>query len=50
MRAGLQLVLPVDYDLLVGREAGIDERLAVADLRDLDRADSTVLSGLITYA
>ena len=39
MRAGLQLVLSVDHDLLVGLEAGIDQRLAVADLRDLDRAD-----------
>src|SRR5258708_15738972 len=39
MRAGLQLVLPVDHDLLVGLEAGINERLAVADLRDLDWAD-----------
>src|SRR6202048_5363838 len=36
---GLQLVLSVDHDLLVGLEAGIDERLAVTDLRDLDRAD-----------
>ena len=34
MRAGLQLVLSVDHDLLVGLEAGIDQRLAVADLRD----------------
>ena len=39
MGAGLQLVLPVDHDLLVGLEAGIDQRLAIADLRDLDRAD-----------
>ena len=39
MDAGLQLVLSVDDDLLVGLEAGVDERLALADLRDLDRAD-----------
>ena len=39
MRAGLQLVLSVDHDLLVGLEAGIDQRLAVADLRDLDWPD-----------
>ena len=38
-RARLQLVLSVDHDLLVGLEAGIDQCLAVADLRDLDRAD-----------
>jgi hypothetical protein len=38
--ARLQLVLSVDHDLLVGLEAGIDERLAVTDLRDLDWADS----------
>src|SRR6266478_8120793 len=39
MRARLQLVLSVDHDLLVGLEAGIDQRLAVSDLRNLDRAD-----------
>ena len=39
MGAGLQLVLSVDHDLLVGLEAGIDERLTLPDLRDLDRAD-----------
>ena len=39
MGAGLQLVLSVDDDLLVGLEARVDERLALADLRDLDRAD-----------
>src|SRR5260370_29188050 len=39
MRARLQLVLSVDYDLLVGLEAGINVRLAVTDLRDLHRAD-----------
>ena len=39
MDAGLQLVLSVDDDLLVGFEAGVDERLPLADLRDLDRAD-----------
>src|ERR1700704_442866 len=39
MRARLQLVLSVDHDLLVGFEAGIDQRLAVTDLRDLDWAD-----------
>ena len=37
MRAWLQLVLSVDHDLLVGLEPGVDQRLAVADLRDLDR-------------
>src|ERR1700716_1944424 len=35
----LQLVLSVDHDLLVGLEAGINQRLAVTDLRDLDWAD-----------
>src|ERR1700731_309341 len=39
MDAGLQLVLSVDDDLLVGLEAGVYERLALADLRDLNRAD-----------
>src|ERR1700686_2089097 len=39
MRAGLQLVLSVDHDLFVGLEAGINERLTVTDLRNLDRAD-----------
>ena len=39
MGAGLQLVLSVDDDLLVGLEARVDERLALADLCDLDRAD-----------
>src|ERR1700682_695286 len=43
---GLQLVLSVDHDLLVGLEAGIDERLAVADLRDLDRADCHGAAGI----
>src|ERR1035438_10734146 len=36
-RAGLQLVLSVDHDLLIGLEAGINEGLAAADLCDLDR-------------
>ena len=36
MGAGLQLVLSVDHDLLVGLEAGIHERLTLPDLRDLD--------------
>ena len=36
-RARLQLVLSVDHDLLIGLEAGINEGLAAADLRDLDR-------------
>jgi hypothetical protein len=39
MGARLQLVLSVDHDLLVGPEAGINQRLAVTDLRDLDWAD-----------
>src|SRR5258708_13136107 len=39
MRARLQLVLSVDHDLLVGLEAGINQRLAVAYLRDLDWTD-----------
>ena len=39
MRARLQLVLSVDHDLFVGLEAGINERLAVTDLRDLDWTD-----------
>ncbi len=36
-RARLQLVLSVDHDLLIGLEPGINERLAAADLRNLDR-------------
>src|SRR5258708_36245238 len=39
MRTRLQFVLSVDHDLLIGLEAGINESLAVADLRDLDWAD-----------
>src|SRR5712671_2271718 len=39
MGARLQLVLSVDHDLLVALEAGINESLAIADLRDLDWAD-----------
>jgi hypothetical protein len=39
MCAWLQLVLSIDHDLLIGLEARVDERLALADLRDLDRAD-----------
>src|SRR5208282_4712383 len=39
MCTGLQLVLSVDDDLLVGLEARIDERLTLADLPDLDCAD-----------
>ena len=39
MCAGLQLVLSIDDHLLVGLEARVDECLALADLRDLDRAD-----------
>src|SRR5271163_2341697 len=38
MGSRLQFVLSVDNDLLVGLEAGINQRLAVADLRDLDWA------------
>ena len=34
----LQLVLSVDDDLLVGREAGVYKRLPLADLSDLDWA------------
>src|SRR5258707_2961554 len=36
-RARLQLVLSVDHDLLIGLEPGINQSLAGADLRDLDR-------------
>src|ERR1700722_12265233 len=39
MRAWLQLVLSVDHHLLVGLETGINERLPVTDLRDLDWSD-----------
>jgi len=39
MCAGLQLVLSIDDHLLVGLEAGVDECLALADLRHLDWAD-----------
>src|SRR5580704_188005 len=39
MGAGLQLVLPVGNDLLVGAKARVDECLALADLRHLDWAD-----------
>src|SRR4030088_360126 len=42
----LQLVLSVDHDLLVGMEAGINQRLAVADLRDLDWADRHRVVGI----
>src|ERR1700712_5717858 len=36
-RAGLQLVLSVNHDLLIGLEPGINEGLSAADLRNLDR-------------
>ena len=39
MAARLQPVLSIDHDLLVGREPGIDQRLALADLRDRDGTD-----------
>src|ERR1700676_4673913 len=39
MRPRLQLVLSIDHYLLIGLEAGINERLPVADLRDLDWSD-----------
>src|ERR1700723_680792 len=45
-RARLQLVLSVDHDLFVGCEAGIDQRLTITDLRDLDRADSHGVVGI----
>src|SRR6201989_1540288 len=35
-----QLVLPVDYDLLVGRKTGVNERLTLTDLSNLDWAGS----------
>src|SRR6202161_782217 len=38
-RAWLQLVLSVDHHLLVGLETGINERLPIAHLRDLDGSD-----------
>src|SRR4030081_67637 len=34
---GLQLVLSVDHDLLVGLEAGVNECFPATDLSDLDR-------------
>jgi hypothetical protein len=46
MRAGLQLVLSVDHDLLVGREAGVDESLSVADLRDGNRPELDGVVGI----
>ena len=46
MRTRLQLVLPVNHDLLVGLESGINERLAIADLRDLYRADCHRVVGI----
>ena len=46
MRAGLQIVLSVDHDLLVGPEAGVDESLSVADLRDGNRADRDGVVGI----
>ena len=48
MCALLQLVLSVDHDLLVGLETGVNERLAVTDLRNLDWTDVTEPSGLTT--
>src|SRR5450631_1396487 len=39
MCAGLQLVLSVYHDLLIGLEAGVDESLPVADLCDCNWAD-----------
>ena len=38
LAAGLQPVLPLDHDLLVRLEPGIDQRLSLADLRHRDRA------------
>src|ERR1700722_16210827 len=45
-RAWLQLVLSVDHDLFVGCEAGIDQRLTITDLRDLDGVDSPGVVGI----
>src|ERR1700730_12174212 len=39
LRAGTQLILSVDHDLLVRRESGVDESLPFADLRDSNRPD-----------
>ena len=50
LRPGLQLVLAVDHDLLVGLQAGIDQRLAGADLRDVDRPNLDRVVGIETYA
>src|ERR1700722_19030032 len=40
MCVGPKLVLAVDDDVLIGLQARVDERLAFADLRYLERADS----------
>src|SRR6185295_14226808 len=45
-RAGLELVLAVDHDLLVGLEARVDERLPIADLSDAHRPDLGRVVGL----
>jgi len=44
--AGLKLVLPVDHDLLVGVQPGVDERLPVADLSDGNRPDRDRVVGI----
>ena len=44
----LQLVLSVNHDLFIGLETEINEGLAAADLRHLDRPFSTVSLGLMT--
>ena len=44
--ARLQLVLSVDHDLLVSVEAGVDESLSVADLRDGNRPDRDGVVGI----
>ena len=44
--ARLQLVLPVDHDLLVRRETGVDESLPLADLRDGHARYAVQIGGL----
>src|SRR5262249_57873514 len=44
--AGTQLVLPVEDDLLITRQAALDQRYAVAGVADLDRTLFHRLVGL----
>ena len=48
--ADLQPILPGDHDPLTGRQALLDDRLAVTALADLDGLDPTLLSSPTTNA